>query len=95
MVRVDFFKESGKWHDTVDMEWLYWEKEVLIHDAFLLSLRKKLLKEDGTYYEEGTTAVCLEPYHESAHPLMIKDWTNAKLHSEMNYENNPLSPLSF
>lgn len=75
-VRVDFFKESGKWYDTVKMEWLHYGKETLIHDAFLLSLRARF-----TGYQ-GMTAVCLEPYHEHAHPLMIKKWNEAKLTKE-------------
>lgn len=69
MVRVDFFKESGKWHDTREMEWLHWGKDELIHDVFLESLKQAF---SGSY--TGMTAVCLEPYHELDHPLMIHKW---------------------
>jgi len=68
MVRVDFFKESGKWYTTEQMEWLYHDG-MLIHDAFLHCLRQNF---NGHYSD--MTAVCLQPYHEHEHPLMIHKW---------------------
>lgn len=68
-VRVDFFKSSGKWYATEVMRWLFWHKDTLIHDAFALSLRQQF---KGHY--QGMTAVCLEPYHEHAHPVMLHNW---------------------
>lgn len=70
MVRVDFFKESGKWYTTEQMEMLGgWDKETLVHDVFIKALGRAFPE----HYHEFT-AVCLEPYHENAYPLMVKDW---------------------
>ena len=69
-VRVDFFKESGKWYATEAMEWRYYDgSKYLIHDAFLHCLISQF---NGHY--QGMTAVCLEPYHEHSHPVMIHKW---------------------
>lgn len=67
MVRVDFFKPSGKWYDTeaVDMHSAYNQKN--IHTAVLSCIETHLM---GRY--RGFTAVVLEPYSEIAHPLMLK-----------------------
>lgn len=73
MVRVDFFKESGKWYTTEEMEWLYYNGENQIHDAFLWSLIQAF---NGRY--AGMTAVCLHPYHANAHPLMLHKWDTVK-----------------
>ena len=70
MVRVDFFKESGKWYTTEAVEWLQYAG-CLIHDAFERSLQKHL---KGRL--EGMTAVCLKPYHEHSHPIMLKALRN-------------------
>jgi hypothetical protein len=69
MVRVDFFKESGKWYATEQMEWLHYKGEMLIHDAFIRSLQAQF---NGKYHD--MTAICLEPYHEFAHPVMLYTW---------------------
>lgn len=69
-VRVDFFKESGKWYCTEAVEWLHYDGAA-IHEAFRAALRDHLL-EDGRLRLEEMTAVCLEPYHVHAHPLMMK-----------------------
>jgi hypothetical protein len=73
MVRVDFFKESGKWYATEQMEWLFWNQKFLIHDAFLHCLVQNF---NGRY--SGMTAVCLHPYHELEHPIMIHKWNEKK-----------------
>lgn len=81
-VRVDFFKPSGKWAYTEQVKFgQYFSPSSeyaprsgggqLIHDAFESSLRKHLTKEDGTLRHAGMWAICLEPYHEHAHPLMM------------------------
>lgn len=69
MVRVDFFKESGKWYTTESIRWLHYDHED-IHASFLESLREHLLQKDGTTRLQGMTAVCLSPYHKNAFPLM-------------------------
>lgn len=38
MVRVDFFKPSGKWYTTEAVKWMGWGHENLIHEAFAKSL---------------------------------------------------------
>jgi hypothetical protein len=75
-VRVDFFKESGKWYCTEAVKWpegLYFAKIAsgqynLIHDAF----RKALDDHFGNKPRlKGMRAICLEPYHENSHPISI------------------------
>ena len=87
-VRVDFFKESGKWYCTEAVRWTghYASEDIdtgkitLIHDAFAQSLADHFLKStDPADLAQGTkrwrledmVAVCLEPYHEHACPLMV------------------------
>ena len=71
--RVDIFKESGKWYTTIAVEfenWLAQNKDGsynIIHDEF----KKALYKVIGNSYK-SMWAVCLEPYHELSHPLMMK-----------------------
>lgn len=64
--RVDFFKESGKWYDTAHFTWLHWGRDKLIHDVFRDSLNAAF---PDSYH--GMQAICLEPNHESAHPISI------------------------
>lgn len=76
-VRVDFFKKSGKWYCTEAVDWLTYEGSPdkggkLIHDAFAETLVKHLRDNaTGRTRLGDMTAVCLEPYHEHAHPLML------------------------
>ncbi len=74
MVRVDFFKDSGKWYDTCEMEWIGYEGP--IQQAFITSLRKAFIHKGAPCYQ-GMTAVCLQPYHEHGYPLMLRDWDSA------------------
>lgn len=71
-VRVDFFKPSGKWYTTESVRWTgEWEGEKqLIHDAFAKSLRDHV--KDNPNRLDGMTAVCLEPYYEHSHPIMLE-----------------------
>lgn len=71
MVRVDFFKDSGKWYTTEEMLWRHWDGTMQVHDAFIRSLQASF---NGMY--DGMTAVCLEPYHEHAYPVMLKNWNS-------------------
>lgn len=64
VVRVDIFKPSGKWHTTEEVMFLRYRGDIL--SAFTESLHKAV----GSRYS-GMVAVCLEPYHENAHPLMV------------------------
>jgi hypothetical protein len=80
MVRVDFFKESGKWYCTEAVKWTgpYHSKDNtgkvhLLYDVFELLLLEHLTDTtSGRIRYVGMTAVCLEPYHEHGHPLMMK-----------------------
>lgn len=77
MVRVDFFKPKGKWYCTEAVKWTgEWSGDVkklgkacLIHEAFKQSLRDHF--KYGSRLE-GMDAICLEPYHENSHPIIIK-----------------------
>jgi hypothetical protein len=74
MVRVDFFKSSGKYYTTEAVKWTgQWKGNLekggqMIHEAFAESLRDHL----GTRLRE-MDAVCLHPYHEYEHPLCIRE----------------------
>lgn len=65
MVRVDFFKESGKWYTTEAIDMLPFYHDL---DGFRKAVYKHL--EDGRL--RGMWAVCLEPYLEHKFPRMLK-----------------------
>ena len=74
MVRVDFFRESGKWYTTEDMIWdRYSNKDSdgkgieLVDETF-----KRCLNEQFPGQFIGMIAICLEPYHEHAFPQMVR-----------------------
>lgn len=67
MVRVDFFKPSGKWYCTEAVKWTGKYDHGLIHEEFAKSLRDHL---GGRLSDMD--AVCLEPYHINEHPIQIK-----------------------
>ena len=64
-VRVDIFKKSGKWSETRAVEWIGGYKNCCIHTAFEDSLKAAGCPLMGMF------AVCLEPYHEHSHPILI------------------------
>ena len=66
MVRVDFFKDSGKWYTTEAVRWIGYDNPD-IFGAFEESLAAHL---KGRLV--GMWAVCAEPYHPRAFPLMVK-----------------------
>jgi hypothetical protein len=70
MVRVDFFKETGKWYTTEAVKWTGGYDCLDIHTAFEKSLRDHFTKTGKVSRLTGMTAVCLNPYHEHSHPLM-------------------------
>ncbi len=71
MCRVDLFKPSGKWYDTKAIRLpVYYSSSKTIHELFIEELKEQL---GGNF--KGFRAVCLEPHHKYAHPLMIIiDW---------------------
>lgn len=64
--RVDIFKPSGKWYMTItlDLTGLYEHND--IHEAIKMAGGPKL------ELDLGWTAVCLDPYHQHSHPIMLK-----------------------
>lgn len=66
MVRVDYFKESGKWYMTeaVDMS-EFWDYAITPSDAVQAALKKA-----GRWLPHFNI-VALEPYHKSAYPVMF------------------------
>jgi len=70
MVRVDIFKPSGKWYTTFAIEWNlkhYLAEDIMLRPALLEAVKSH---PDGNL-ASGWIIVCLEPYHEHAHPQMI------------------------
>ena len=68
--RVDVFKPSGKYYDTIKVEWNEWdsyeESGRLLTEYF-----KDIIKEQAHYSLGKWIFICLEPYHKNAHPQMI------------------------
>lgn len=73
MVRVDFFKPSGKWYTTEAVHWTApWQgRGNSIHECFKSTLRKHFKETPDRLSEMD--AVCLHPYHEYSHPIQIKN----------------------
>ncbi len=84
MVRVDFFKPSGKWYTTEAVKWTgEWSGPSLIYREFAKSLHAHFAEREtqpGLQHQNhrlptrrlsGMIAVCLKPYHEHKHPLMM------------------------
>ena len=70
-VRVDFFKESGKWYTTEAVKWDNDIYKGLINECFKTALIRHLKSESG-FRLSGMIAVCLDPYHEHSFPLMCR-----------------------
>lgn len=67
-VRVDFFRPTGKWYTTEEMDWSGTNKDV--NYAFAESLRDHLKSGLG-YRLDDMVAVCLSPDHEFKYPIMM------------------------
>lgn len=73
MVRVDFFKQSGKWYTTEQMYWDRYStrnKDGTIGELINETFERCLNKQFPNHFTE-MIAICLEPYHEHSFPLMI------------------------
>ncbi|MFW6046657.1 MAG: hypothetical protein ACOCP4_02560 [Candidatus Woesearchaeota archaeon] len=68
MVRVDIFKPSGKWYQTIAVNFQGLYEEPLIHNQI-----EKGLEGYGWNIKshKGWKVVVLEPYHQHSHPVMI------------------------
>ena len=70
-VRVDFFKPSCKYYTTEEVVWTGGYEGEPIQVAFENSLRNHFKRTGKIDRLVGMTAICLKPYHEHAHPLML------------------------
>jgi ATP-dependent Lon protease len=73
MVRVDRFKESGKWYDTLEVEMV---DEYYDHWNIFEAVEKSIDAKYGVGYvmawtNQGGSFVCLEPCHKHSHPVML------------------------
>ena len=66
--RLDTFKPSGKWYDTLTLDMSNSPYKGLLRDDI-----KKAIKEQypHLFRESGWMIVCLEPHHENSHPICI------------------------
>jgi hypothetical protein len=85
-VRIDFFKDGGKWYQTedVNMDDFYCGSTGLatqskaqcysLPEAIIAAMRAdlKFRRDDGTFRYAGCWAIVLEPYHEWTHPQMFR-----------------------
>lgn len=72
MVRVDFFKPSGKWYTTKAIKWDRYSMRDGNGNCELLSETfKRCLDEQIGVRLSGMIAVCLEPYAETSYPIML------------------------
>lgn len=71
MVRVDIFKDTGKWYETLNIRWVDYNA-LSIKDAFRISLLKHFETEEHPQRFNGMWAICLHPHHRFAHPLMVE-----------------------
>lgn len=71
-VRVDLWRDTGKWAMTVAVRWDAPYENCGIHKAFAIALLEHAKGYDRDNALEGLTATCLEPYHEHSHPIMLK-----------------------
>jgi hypothetical protein len=75
MVRVDFFKQSGKWYCTEAVRFYQYNESDIMY-AFARALQEHM--GGDTERLSDMDAVCLHPYHKHAYPLMMKhgEWNN-------------------
>jgi hypothetical protein len=66
VVRVDRFKQRGKWYESIAVDMSEYYNHPDIHDAL-----RRCLARDG-YVIDDWTWVCLEPYHKHSHPIMLR-----------------------
>lgn len=69
--RIDFFRPNGKWSTTDVLDWsgAYQEPLWEAYPRLLVEQFPDIVRQK--YDGKGYLAVCLEPYHQYAHPLMI------------------------
>ena len=68
-VRVDIFKPSGKWYETIAVDMNLHYNDPLVTDAVRAAVLHKL--DDGERYRlGGMTYVVIDPYHKNSYPVM-------------------------
>ena len=70
MVRVDFWKESGKWYATEQIEFAEYNDPDM-WKVLEEGIRKKLTRDNGRIAYAGMRATCLAPYHVHSHPISL------------------------
>lgn len=71
MVRVDRFKQRGKWYETLEVDMAGHYDTASIHD----SLRQCIKEQYPGLADSEMLFVCLEPHHKFAHPIMLQGLT--------------------
>jgi len=70
-VRVDRFRESGKWYDTYAIDMRQYYNLPSIHDAVARAwLDERWATGTGL---ESFFLVCLDPYHVHSHPVILRE----------------------
>lgn len=69
-VRCDIFKSSGKWYDTIELDFteVPTDKNTIMQEACKLALENTQYKSNS---EGSMFAVILAPYHYNSHPILI------------------------
>ena len=66
-VRLDRFKQSGKWYDSYSLDMQgFWDVGPTPHDAVQAAMDKQ-----GIRGIEGGFVIVLEPYHKHSYPVVI------------------------
>lgn len=70
MVRVDYFKPSGKWYMTEAIDMSPWYNRDDIYQAVEFALDDSRPERNSGWWSQFTVVV-LKPYHKNAYPIMI------------------------
>lgn len=71
MVRIDFFKQSGKYVCHEAVRWTGLTKGSTLLWEYVKTLHDLLKQKDGTYRNDDLIAVCMDPYYDLGHPVMV------------------------
>lgn len=66
MVRVDIFKPSGKWYETISVSMKDKYHTADLHEALRSAILVRRTIADNWLY------VCLDPYHKHSHPIILR-----------------------
>jgi len=69
-VRIDVWKQSGKWSDCYRLRWSLYDADLPLH-----TILESLLDEQYPFWRSrwrGMTITCLEPHHKNSHPIMLR-----------------------